>query len=321
MALDISILYRGELSGCNYACGYCPFAKRTDEPAHLRVDQSQVERFVSWVKGRRHDRLGVFFTPWGEALVRPWYQDALVSLSRLPHVERVAIQTNLSCRLDWVEDVDRAALGLWCTYHPGQVTRDEFLSQCQRLDRVGVRYSVGVVGLREHFAEIEALRLVLAPEVYLWVNAYKRQPDYYQEDEIDWLAAIDPLFELNNQRYRTRGRACRAGETVVSVDGAGHIRRCHFINQCLGNLYQDGWESVLAARDCTNEQCGCHIGYIHLKELDLYRLYGHGLLDRSVDGTPKREQARDRVVRFQTSLPTPLTHHGEPIGRSARRGW
>ena len=26
--MNLSILYRGPLSSCNYACGYCPFAKR-----------------------------------------------------------------------------------------------------------------------------------------------------------------------------------------------------------------------------------------------------------------------------------------------------
>ena len=42
-----------------------------------------------------------------------------------------------------------------------------------------MRFSVGVVGLKEHFGEIEALRRELPPDVYLWVNAYKREPDYY----------------------------------------------------------------------------------------------------------------------------------------------
>lgn len=315
MALDLSILYRGELSGCNYACDYCPFAKRVDEPAHLRLDQSQVERFVKWADVQQEVRLGVFFTPWGEAMIRPWYQQALVSLSRMPHVQRVAIQTNLSCKLDWIHDADRSALGLWCTYHPDQVTRSDFLSQCRRLDHAGVRYSVGVVGLREHFAEIQAMREALAPGVYLWVNAYKRQPGYYRDEEVDWLTRIDALFELNNQRYDSLGRSCRAGETVISVDGEGTIRRCHFIQERLGQLYREGWRSVLTERDCTNAQCGCHIGYTHLKDLDLYRLYGQGILDRTVAGTPQRHEAQDRIMRFHTSPRTPLTHHGEAIGQ------
>src|SRR5581483_6712877 len=96
------ILYRGPLSSCNYACGYCPFAKRAESPAELAHDRDCLERFVNWVAGRTADRIGVLFTPWGEALVRRWYQDALARLTNLPYVRKAAVQTNLSCKLEWV---------------------------------------------------------------------------------------------------------------------------------------------------------------------------------------------------------------------------
>ena len=107
-----------------------------------------------------------------EEHVRRWYQDALVALTRMPHVVKAAIQTNLSCKLDWVEDCDKARLALWCTFHPGETTRDRFLAKCRALYARGVRFSVGVVGLKEHFAEIAAVRKELPADVYLWVNAY-----------------------------------------------------------------------------------------------------------------------------------------------------
>jgi hypothetical protein len=46
-------------------------------------------------------------TPWGEALIHPWYQQALAKLTNLPNVEKAAIQTNLSCKLEWVEDCNK----------------------------------------------------------------------------------------------------------------------------------------------------------------------------------------------------------------------
>ena len=116
--MTLSILYRGPLSSCNYARGYCPFAKHTETPAELAHDRACLERFVGWVAGRTGDEIGVLFTPWGEALVRRWYQDALAALTKMPHVAKAAIQTNLSCKLDWVEGCDRAKLALWCTFHP-----------------------------------------------------------------------------------------------------------------------------------------------------------------------------------------------------------
>jgi MoaA/NifB/PqqE/SkfB family radical SAM enzyme len=280
MALDLLILYRGPLSSCNYECGYCPFAKHWESPEELEQDRRALERFVEWAAGRRDDRLGVFFTPWGEALIRPWYWEALARLTHLPHVHRAAVQTNLSCRLDWVERCDRRKLALWCTFHPTESTREQFVARCRELDRRGVRYSAGVVGLREHGEEIERLREELSPDVYLWINAYKDQPDYYGEDEMLRLEAIDPLFRLNTVRHASRGRACRAGHTVISVDGEGTIRRCHFIKQPLGNIYEPGFERVLYERDCTNATCGCHIGYVHLNHLELHGVFGDGVLER-----------------------------------------
>lgn len=303
--MNLSILYRGELSGCNYGCPYCPFAKRVDQPEHLEKDEAQVRRFVAWARDRKDDRLGVFFTSWGEALIRPWYQQAIAELSQLPQVDRVAIQTNLSCKLGWLDRCDKQAVGLWCTYHPGEVDRERFLSQCQKLDEMGIRYSVGIVGLREHFAEIEAMRDRLAEHVYLWVNAYKREPDYYSPDDLERLIAVDPLFALNNRYHPSLGRACATGETVISVDGEGTIRRCHFIKNELGNIYQPQWEDALKPRPCTNETCGCHIGYVHLKAMELDQLFGVGLLDRSLEARPSRSDARDRLehVRGTISLP------------------
>ena len=281
MALNLSILYRGPLSSCNYACGYCPFAKRRETAAELGVDRRALERFAGWALGRApDDRIAVLFTPWGEALTRPWYRETLARLSHAPHVERVAIQTNLSASLRWVEQADRARLALWATFHPGEVPRATFLRQCRELDRLGVRYSVGVVGLKEHLGEVTALRRELAPEVYLWVNAYKRSPGYYEEEDLRRFEAIDPLFPVNNRRHPSLGRPCRAGRSVVSVDGDGTMRRCHFIREAIGNLYEPGFEAALVERPCTNATCGCHIGYVHLDELKLGEVFGPGILER-----------------------------------------
>ena len=282
--MNLSILYRGPLSSCNYACEYCPFAKRRETREELAVDERALGRFVDWVEregsaagGRT---ISVLFTPWGEALVRRWYQEALVRLTQMPHVVKAAVQTNISCGLDWVARCDRTKLGLWCTYHPGETTRERFLAKCRLLDAAGVRYSVGVVGLKEHVEEIEALRGELPPQVYLWVNAYKRVDRYYAAGELERLTAVDPLFPVNNVRHASAGRACRTGESVISVDGDGTIRRCHFIKEVIGNLYEDGWEAALQPRPCTNATCGCHIGYVHMPSLGLYEIFGDGVPER-----------------------------------------
>lgn len=279
-AMNLSILYRGPLSSCNYACAYCPFAKHAETSRELAEDRAALDRFVDWIERHPAYDLGVLFTPWGEALIRRWYQEALIRLTNLRHVRRAAIQTNLSCSLDWVEACDRERLALWTTYHPTEVTRDRFLRKCFELRERRVRFSVGIVGLREHLNEIEALRRELPADVYLWVNAYKDRPGYYGDEDVERCSAIDPLFPINNVRHPSLGKSCRTGHTVLSVAGDGTMRRCHFIKEPLGNLYQEDLERVLFPRPCTNATCGCHIGYVHLEELGLDRVFGDGLLER-----------------------------------------
>jgi MoaA/NifB/PqqE/SkfB family radical SAM enzyme len=274
-----SILYRGSLSSCNYACDYCPFAKTRNTREELRRDAAELDRFTQWV-GSRKEQIGVLFTPWGEALVHRSYQRAMTVLSHLPNVWRVAAQTNLSGRLDWLRDTDREKLALWTTWHPTQVTMDGFLRQCERLDALGIRYSVGTVGTREAFSQIEELRARLPRSVYMWVNAWKRVANYYGDEDLARMQRVDPHFRINALRHPSRGFACRAGETAFSVDGQGTARRCHFIPNVLGNIYHDGFERALQPRLCTNETCGCHIGYVHLEPLNLYSVFGDGVLER-----------------------------------------
>jgi MoaA/NifB/PqqE/SkfB family radical SAM enzyme len=281
---SLSILYRGPLSSCNYACPYCPFAKRLESDEEHAHDAVALERFVHWCESNDGRQLSVFFTPWGEALVRTRYQKAIARLTRLPHVAKIAAQTNGSFRTDWVEACDKSKLGLWITFHPEQTALDRFVRQIEALLARGVRLSVGVVGMKEHFAAIETLRERLPREVYVWVNAFKRVEGYYSSDEVEFLRAVDHLFDSNNTRHPSLGRSCRAGESVISLDGEGEVARCHFIKTPLGNLYRDDLDTMLQPRACTNQTCGCHIGYVHMDELKLYETFGEGILERIPTG-------------------------------------
>lgn len=286
MASRWNILYRGPLSSCNYACGYCPFAKTSNTAAELREDAAKLERFVAWVGEQRDRGIGVLFTPWGEALIHRSYQKALLELGRMGHVYRAAIQTNLSGRLDWLREADRDTVALWCTYHPGETDLEAFASRCHTLAGWGIRHSVGVVGLKAHREAIVRLRGRLPASTYLWVNAYKREPGYYSAEDAAFLTRIDPHFPVNNQRHASRGEPCRAGESSFTVDGDGVARRCHFIAAPLGNIHEPGFRERLAPRPCPNDTCGCHIGYVHLPRLGLDEVYGDGLLERLPVNSP-----------------------------------
>ena len=300
-----NILYRGSLSSCNYACGYCPFAKTKNTREELEQDQRELQRFVGWLV--QLDRpVGVLFTPWGESIIHRYYRQAMIRLSHSKNVQRVAVQTNLSCRLGELEQANNDKLALWATFHPTEVSQEDFVTRCKELDELSIRYSVGIVGLREHFQAITNLRGELRQDVYLWINAHKRDPDYYSVDEKEFLRSIDPYFDLNRQYYASKGKSCHAGARTFTVDGHGDVRRCHFIKDRLGNIFSDNLETLLTPQVCTNDSCGCHIGYVHRPELGLYHLFGDNVLERIPCEWPIIDQ---RFVRNPSTTVRPLDNN------------
>ncbi|MEU0391536.1 STM4011 family radical SAM protein [Streptomyces sp. NPDC006208] len=282
--MDLTMLYRGPLASCDYDCPYCPFAKRRDSTEQLRADRAALERFAAWAAAQQDDRLSILFTPWGEGLVRSWYRRTLTELSHLPHIRRVAVQTNLSCRTDWMADADPGTLALWCTYHPGQTPYDRFLQKCTDLAGRKIRFSVGVVGLPDHLEQARRLRSELPPHVYLWVNAAEGHT--YTDEEAALWTALDPLFPYSRHPHRSAGLPCRTGGSVVSVDGDGTVRRCHFVRAELGNLYDGSFRRALGPRACPLAVCDCHIGYVHLETLPLYDVFAGGVLERIPAAAP-----------------------------------
>ena len=297
---DLTILWRGSLESCNYACAYCPFAKTSDDRAALRADRSALERFAGWVVERPYP-VSILITPWGEALIRSYYRQQMKLLSNAANVRTIAVQTNLSCSLEWLRACDLGSIALWTTYHPGETPHQKFLAKIFQLEEWGIRYSVGVVGLNDHVPLIETLRAELPKDCYLWVNAFKRADDYYSPETLDRLAEIDPLFELNNRSYASRGHTCYSGETVISVLADGTARRCHFVKSPIGNIFDPEFENVLQPRTCPAQECRCHIGYSHLKSLDIRALFGDGFLERRPQGEVVRRDALDRISRFEAS--------------------
>lgn len=284
--MNFNILYRGYLSSCNYRCNYCPFAKQHDDKVARLKDREALTRFVNWVCRQADHKLSILFTPWGEALIRKWYQEAIVDLSQQNHVHKLVIQTNLSAKLDWLKQVDRAKVALWVTYHPTEIGMDKFLSNCDQLLALGINFSVGMVGLKTHVETIKQLRQALDSSIYMWVNAYKMQPQYYEDSQLRLLSSIDPLFENNLNDYRSYKQPCYTGEDTFSVMGDGTVTRCHFIKESLGNIYQHDLMDLSKQRLCSNTWCDCHIGYVHLKKTGLRELYGDGLLERTPNKLP-----------------------------------
>ncbi len=289
--MTLKILYRGHLSDCNYSCYYCPFGKHVNSEEELVKDREDLQRFVTWVKETSSESLSIelLFTPFGEALVREWYREAIIELSNMDCVSKVAVQTNLSCDLEWLTDCGDS-LALWTTFHPTMVSVSEFKNKCEWLKEHSIRHSVGSVGIKEDFQTIKMLLELVHDETYHWVNAYKHEPNYYSPEDISFITEIDPYFEQNLGEYSTLGKTCRTGASVVSIEGNGDLYRCNFIKEKRGNIFTDSIEDLLFDSPCTNESCHCHIGYIHLEDSPFTDLYGDGILER----IPQNWSSRDK---------------------------
>lgn len=278
--MNLSVMYRGPLASCNYACGYCPFAKRRDTPVQLEADRRALARFINWLESEQAYRWRVLFTPWGEALVRSWYRQSLVRLTWLDHILVAAAQTNLSYGLDWLADCRSERLSLWATYHPSETSLHSFVRRVLRVYESGAGISVGFVAVPRFLGAVADLRRALPQEIYVWVNAQQPPERRYTEDEIEFLTGIDPLFMHTLVPHRSFGLPCRAGQEVFTVDGTGAMRRCHFVAEVIGNIYKPGWEQALKARTCPRQYCRCYLGFAHLPSAGLHRFFGEGLLER-----------------------------------------
>ncbi len=277
----LTVLYRGALETCNYACDYCPFAKRKETPEKKQQDIIGLTHFIEWITQHPQINFTVFFTPWGEALVFKRYQQALAKLCQLSNVSKIIIQTNLSAKLNFLTELDHQKLRFWCTYHPSEITLERFTKQLKLLNQHQMPYSVGIVGKPELFDDITQLRQALSLNDYLWINAYVDDNKAYQysDEQAAFLTGIDPLFPLNKP-YKALGLPCVTGEKAITVDEFGDIRRCHFIKTVIGNIHQADWQRVLTPKPCTNHYCDCHIGYVFLESFNAKAIFGDQALER-----------------------------------------
>jgi MoaA/NifB/PqqE/SkfB family radical SAM enzyme len=283
--MSLLVLFRTRLEWCNYTCGYCPWnaAARQVRAEVFRADEARLGRVLDRVS-ELPDAVEFFITPKAEYLVLPYWRRAVGRLLALPQVERVTVQTNLSFDVDsFLEGVDAAKLALWTTFHPTEISpaEDESLdSKWETLRRRGVPFSVGIVGTRENLPHLRRLRERLPADVYLWVNAYQREPDYYTAAQRDEIRAVDPWFDLNNQDFPSRGRPCTAGQAAVYLDDEGDLRRCFFVGEVLGNLFRDGWRRLNGPQPCPRAGCHCYVGHMHIVELGFRSVYGRDLAVR-----------------------------------------
>ena len=277
-----TIYYRGFLKSCNYRCSYCPFSKKPDSPRQIEKDREALERFCG--RTELFTDTGIMLLPYGEALIHPYYHEQMERLVRRDHVRFLACQTNLSFDIDTTLSryTNPGKLKLWCSFHPSQTTVEDFISQCRKLKRYGIPFSVGAVGDPEMLPVIQRLRRQLDPDVYLWINDMDGRRRAYTGEETEAFAKLDPLFVLEQKKLPADIMKCRGGQDSVFVNGKGEMYACNISKIPLGNIYQEEPASM-DQRACRSKTCSCYLAYSNRLDLEELKVFGAGYAYRIPD--------------------------------------
>ena len=228
--------YRGSLRSCNYACSYCPFSKRSYSEAALRKDRERLFRFVSYMRENKEAGGAVQIVPYGEALIHPYYWEALAALSRSGRIDAVGAQSNFSFPVEKMLSV----------YEEWGGARE----------KLRLTFCAGAVGVPENISAIQKLRELLPDEIYLWINRMDGLKRSYTEEEKQAFLAIDPYFSRELLRHRADDSRCTDS---VFVEADGTVKGCVLCHRGFGNLYEGGADKADFA--CARKECGCYMAY------------------------------------------------------------
>ncbi|MBR4083217.1 MAG: STM4011 family radical SAM protein [Lachnospiraceae bacterium] len=274
------IFYRGLIKSCNYSCAYCPFSKHVSK-RELEADAVELVRFVHFVE-QRTDVGAVQIVPYGEALIHEYYWEAMAVLSKLPQLELVGCQTNLSFPVEHMLKVFQQAGGcreklrLWCTFHPTMVSGECFLNQCKLLEKEQVGFCVGSVGVPEQRERLTQLREKLSKAVYMWVNPMDGLGRPYTEAEIADFVKIDAFFPYLLKHTKAQAAQCKGCQgKALFVHSNGDVTPCNISRKRLGNIYQSyDLEPPLEIKGCGQRECSCYLAYSNRMDMPEMVCYG-----------------------------------------------
>lgn len=262
--------YRGYLTSCNYSCEYCPFSKRNMTAEQEKKDRQALEKFLCQMEAETEEH-ALQIVPYGEALVHPYYWEALAKFSRIKTEAYTGCQTNLSFPVEQMLSLFTSCGGvkrklrLWCTFHPSMTSVDAFAGQCRKLGQEGIAYCAGAVGDPEALSCIQKLREELPEEVYVWINRMEGRRTRYSDEEIQKFQEIDPYFLLELQHLRADSNQCRHS---VFQEAEGDRYFC--------NLHAAQAGRASDNPSCKRKECSCYLAYcnrIDVKELVFFEPY------------------------------------------------
>lgn len=271
------ILYRGSLKSCNYHCSYCPFSKRRISSHELTRDQEQWKDFARILE-KRAKTLGIralMVTPYGEALIHPWYIEGFAQISRMEEMDAVGAQTNLSFPVKEAVAAFKekggvtGKLRIWATFHPEMTEVSQFADGCRQLEEAGISFCAGAVGVPENLELLRKMRKALPEDTYLWINRMDGLGRSYTLEEKKAFEEIDPYFF--RELLPVPGDSDKCGGRLL-VEGNGRLHTCN-----ISPVMEERWReslNVIPKPMCSKRRCTCYLAYGGREELISQMLFG-----------------------------------------------
>lgn len=267
-----TVVYRGSLKSCNYHCSYCPFSKHAMSKRELEKDNIQWKRLVQELKEKAEilKIRSLLVTPYGEALIHPWYWEGFAALSALDAIDALGAQTNLSFSVEerlhdyHARGGSYEKLHLWATFHPEMTTIETFVEKCKKVQEKKVKICAGAVGVPKQIPLLRELRAALPREIYLWVNRMDGLKRPYTEEEKEAFLEIDPYFFRELTPPDAEVEQC---QDRLFIEGNGRLHTCN-ISRSLAEDWeackeQNRWPKPV----CGHKICSCYLAYGGRKDL------------------------------------------------------
>jgi acyl-CoA thioesterase-1 len=242
--------FNGRYAHCNYTCPYCYVATSVNKGMHFMHTMEKWEAAFNKHFGDRHT---VFYFSYGEPMIAKNFYEVLDMVAANPKWE-AKVTTNLSLPLDRLLETRLAKegrLNINASFHPTQVSVEEFIANCDHVRAAGIEPSVVYVMYPPQIDDLEekympALRekgYVVHIRAFRGLYGGKKYPGAYTKEQ--WNKTAKYMDDAN-LRYQLceisgLGRLSIIGMNHILVDNYGKIEMCdsYVGDRSYGNVLDD----------------------------------------------------------------------------------
>jgi organic radical activating enzyme len=263
---------------CSYSCPYCNqthdrYAPKGKYTAHAFDNFSLPEWIEAFMRHFSKKRLSLVMTGGEPMLDRKNMVPLLKTLTNMPNVECVRIDTNASWSPLPYKEIDKSKIILMTTYHPSGTTESSFVGRIDQYLENGIK--VGMV----NYVITKSLNMkaynsfknqLLNRGIPLHPNPLWNSKGLYSKEDMDIFKHELPLddYLYRSQLMRPRGKKCLFPAVAYEMDQTGKIFvGCH--PHVVGSIFdQDLVNQFIGPVPCPSKKCVCLDKYSFLHEIN-----------------------------------------------------